>query len=253
MTTRLAPLLFAAAVLSTGGCISIPTSAEAKLSYSTEVSPWPAAPTCLNPSVMTGIAKEVLNGSRREVVIAGGANPISDEKWASYTPSLGNQKNSDRHTLFTTSCFSRSPGKPADCTGDGCRDIIDMDGYTWVGLSKIDAADCVPGPSNCSSTAAKAGGLLVVVTEKCHELVFEGEVIFLRGPNGEKAIMHATADGNPTTDVPLPAGWTLSKETLAAPLTVHPFGGGSACFYNIIRDSKQQSYHQLTYAAPQYP
>jgi hypothetical protein len=235
------------------GCVSIPTSKEANLSYSTEVSAWPASPTCLNPPVMSGIAKEVLNGSRREVVIAGGSNPISDERWPSYTPSLGNQKNSDRHTLFKTSCFSRSPGKPADCTGEACRDVIEMDGYTWVGLSKIDAADCVSSSSACDGTSAKPGGLVLVVTEKCHELVFEGEVIFLTGPDGQKAIMHATSDGVPTTDVLLPDRWTLRKETLAAPLVVHPFGGGDRCFYNVIRDAKLQSYHQISYSGATYP
>jgi hypothetical protein len=235
------------------GCTSIPTAKDAMISYSTEVSAWPASPTCLNPAVMTGIAKEVLNGSRREVVIASGSNAISDEKWSTYTPSLGNQKNSDRYTIFKTSCFSRSPGKPADCAGEACREIIEMDGYTWVGLSKIDAADCVPSASACDGTSAKPGGLLFVVTEKCHEMVFEGEVVFLAGPNGEKAIMHATADGVPSTDVSLPSGWTLTKETLAAPLIVHPFGGGDRCFYNVIRDSKLQSYHQLKYAGATYP
>jgi hypothetical protein len=235
------------------GCISIPTAKSAKVSYSTEVSAWPATPTCLNPPVMNGIAKEVLNGRLREVVIAGGSNPISDEKWASYTPSLGSQKNSDRHTLFATSCFSRSPGKPADCRGEACRDVIEQDGFSWLGLSKIDAADCVPSAGACAGTTAKPGGLLFVVTEKCHELVFEGDVIFLRGPAGEKAIMHATSDGVPTTDVVLPSGWTLTKETLTTPLAVHPFGGTDRCFYNIIRDSKLQSYHQLTYAGVTYP
>ncbi len=122
-----------------------------------------------------------------------------------------------------------------------------------VSYAKIDSADCVPSASQCEATGAKAGGLFVVVTEKCHELVFEGEVIFLQGPNGEKAVMHATSDGNPTTDVPLPAGWSLNRQTLAAPLTLHPFGGGDGCFYNVIRDSKLQSYHQFEYASPRYP
>jgi hypothetical protein len=235
------------------GCISIPTSAAAKISYATTVSPWPATVTCLNPPVMTGIAKEVLMGSRLEVVIASGPTPISDHAWATFTPSLGNRKNSDRHTLFARSCFSRSPGKPSSCVGEDCRDVISLDGYTWVGLSKIDAADCLPSASACSGTGANPGGLFVVVTEKCHELTFEGEVIFLRGPRGEKAIMHATSDGNPTTDVSLPEGWSLTKATLAAPLTLRPFGGGDACFYNVIRDSTLQSYHQFEYASSTYP
>ncbi len=235
------------------GCLAIPTSVEAKISYATTPSPWPASVTCLNKPVMDGIAKEVLNGRLRTVVIAGGDKAISDAKWETYTPSLGNQKNSDRHLLFGQSCFSRSPSRPADCTGDACREVIDMDGYTWIGLSKIDAVDCVPSASNCDGTSAKPGGLLFVVTRKCHELTFEGEVIFLSGPAGQKAVMHATADGVPTTDVVLPAGWSLTKETLGAPLVLHPFGGGDACFYNIIRDSKLQSYHQLAYASAAYP
>jgi len=36
--------------------------------------------------------------------------------------------------------------------------------------------------SACDGTTAEPGGLLLVVTRKCHELVFEGEVTFLNGP-----------------------------------------------------------------------
>ena len=241
------PLALGALVSS--ACLSIPTSSEAKLSYAASESPWPAAPVCLNdPGV--AVAREVLVGASRTVVVAGGDRAISPEAWASYTPSLGNRKNSDRHLLFTRSCFSRSPGTPASCTGDDCRQVIELDGYTWVALSKIEAADCIGG---CSNLEAKPGGLLVVVTRKCHELVFENEAYFLEGPNGERAVMHATADGQPTLDVSLPAGWSLKREVLASPLVLHPFGGGDECFYNVIRDHKLQSYHQLAYAGSQYP
>jgi hypothetical protein len=246
-----ARLCCALALVALSSCLSIPTSADAKLSYSTVESPWPQAPTCLN-SPGISMAKEVLYGKTRTVVIAGGSNPISDEKWASYTPSLGNQKNSDRFLEFKRSCFSRSPGKPVSCTGDECRDVIELDGYSWIGLSKIEAADCV-GEGGCNGTAANPGGLLFVVTRKCHELIFENEAWFLEGPNGERAVLHATANGTVNPDVKLPQGWTLKKETLATPLVVHPFGGGDECVYNIIRDHTLQSYHQLKYAKPQYP
>lgn len=233
-------------------CTSVPTSTDAKISYATVPSTWPATTECLNKTGVA-VAKEVLNGKLRTVVIAAGPNPISDDAWKTYTPSLGNQKNSDRFLLFSKSCFARSPSKLSDCVGEACSDVITMDGFTWVGLSKIEAADCVPSVSACDGTTAKPGGLLVVVTRKCHELIFEGEVTFLNGPRGERAVMHATADGNPTTDVTLPPGWALEKQTLTSPLVVHPFGGGDACFYNVIRDHKLQSYHQLAYASPQYP
>ncbi len=239
------------ALASMSSCLSIPTSADAKVSYAAVESPWPAMPVCLNREGVA-VAKEVLYGKTRTVVIASGSNAIPDEKWASYTPSLGNQKNSDRFLLFKRSCFSRSPGKPASCEGEACRDTIEMDGYTWIGLSKIEAADCI-GAGGCSSMGANPGALFVVVTRKCHELVFENEGWFLDGPNGERAIMHATANGTVNENITLPAGWTLKKEALVTPLVLRPFGGDDECFYNIIRDHALQSYHQFKYAKPQYP
>ena len=246
-------MMSAAVVALTFSCLSLPTAVGAGVSYSTEVSPWPSAVSCLNSEGTPTQAKEVLLGSRKTVVIAGGTNPISDADWARYTPSIGNQKNSDRHLLFGQSCFSRSPSRTVSCEGEACREIFELDGHTWVGLSKIEAADCVPGPSNCDGASAKPGGLLFVVTRKCHELTFENEAWFLTGPAGQRAIMHATANGMPTGDVSLPAGWSLKKEALTAPLRLRPFGGGDECFYNIIRDEKLQSYHQFEYGSARYP
>ena len=247
MIKTTAPLLLLTA------CLSIPTAKQAGISYEATVAAWPATPTCLNDPTPVGTAKEVLMGSTRTVVIAGGDHPITDAEWATYRPSFGNLKNSDRHLLFNRSCFSRSPDAPPDCQGAACRDVRRLDGHTWVALSRIDAADCVPSPAACNGTAVNPGGLLVVVTEKCHQLRFDGEVIFLDGPRGERAVMHATSDGAPTLDVVLPPGWSLRRETLAEPLVLEPFGGDGQCFYNIIRDSKLQSYHQVKFPGHTYP
>ena len=246
------PLAVAGVSAAVSGCFSIPTAAEAGVSYATEVSAWPADVECLNPSGVR-VAKEVLKGDIRTVVIAGGARAISDEAWARYTPSFGNIKNSDRHLLFGASCFARSPGTPADCRGDACRTIVELDGHTWVALSKIDAFDCLPADGGCSLSKIDPHHLAFIVTEKCHELRFSGEAVFLRGPDGEAAVMHATPDGHPTLAVRLPDGWTLTREALSGELVVHPFGGDGRCFYNIIRDELQQSYHQISYAKPFYP
>jgi len=245
--------LAALSALTLTSCFSLPTSQEAGVSYATVVSPWPTTTTCLNSPTPTGIAKEVLIGSARTVVIAGGDHPISDADWTNFNPGLGNKKTSDRHLLFTRSCFARSPSKSATCRGMECREIVDLKGHTWIGLSKIEAVDCLPNNDACSGTGAKPGGLLVVVTRKCHELVFEGQVRILHGPKGERAVMHATADGHPTTNVQLPTGWTLVEEMLTEPLVLHPYGGGDACFYNIIRDELQQSYHQIGFTGAKYP
>jgi hypothetical protein len=234
-------------------CVRLPTARDARVSFATDESVWRAQDGCLNKAAPTGFAKEVLMGSTRTVVIAGGPLPISDEDWTGFWPGPGNRKNSDRHLLFTRSCFARSPNRPAGCRGDDCREVVELRGHTWVALSRIEAADCLPTPAACDGTKAQPGSLLVVVTEKCHELVFEGPVFMLHGPRGERAVMHATADGHPTTNVTLPQGWTLTTETLPSPLVVHPFGGGDRCFYNIIRDHLEQSYHQLSFAGPTYP
>jgi len=241
-------------IASTIGCgPSIHPAREAGISYSTVPSTWPANPTCLNPKTPNGFAKEVLMSSVLTVVVGGGPNPISDADWATYSPSFGNVKNSDRHLLFSSSCFARSPGTPASCEGEACKRIVELDGHTWIGLSKIEAADCVPDANHCDGMAAKPGGLLFVVTRKCHELVFNGTVRILRGPKGEKAVMHSTPNGIVETNVTLPSGWTLTEEALTEPLVVHPFGGGDECLYNIIRDHKQQGYHQIGFAGSTYP
>jgi len=245
---------FVVAILAVAACRgSLPTAERAGVNYAAVPSPWPADRACINQERGAIVAKEVLMGRTKTVVVAGGANPIADDAWKTFAPGLFNRKNSDRHTLFTRSCFARSPDAPADCLGDACRRVVEHGGHSWVELSKIEAADCVPAAGACDPANVRAGQLAIVVTRKCHELVFEGRVILLRGPRGEEAVMHATADGVPTTDVPLPPGWELRQETLAAPLVLHPFGGGDACYYNILRDANTQSYHQFRYAGSDYP
>jgi len=231
----------------------LPSAERAGIHYAAVPSPWPADRACINQERGAIVAKEVLMGRTKTVVVAGGENPISDDAWEAYSPGLFNQKNSDRHTLITRSCFARSPEAPADCQAEACRRVVEKDGFTWVELSKIEAADCSPADGGCDPAHVRAGQLATVVTRKCHELVFEGRVLLLRGPRGEAAVMHATAKGVQTTNVTLPSGWQLRHETLAEPLVLHPFGGGDACYYNILRDEKRQSYHQFRYADPGYP
>lgn len=231
----------------------LPSAQRAGVHYAAAPSPWPAGRACMNPQRGAIVAKEFLMGRTKTVVVAGGANPISDEAWETFDPGMFNRKNSDRHTLFTRSCFARSPDAPADCTGEACRRVVGNGGHSWIELSKIEAADCTPAEGGCDPGNVRAGQLATIVTRKCHEIVFEGRVYLLSGPRGEAAVMHATADGVPTTDVALPPGWQLRAETLSAPLVLHPFGGGDACYYNILRDARTQSYHQFRYAAAGYP
>ena len=250
---RGAALLLALSLAITLGCSGPPNAKAAGIHYKTTPSPWPEDGICINQQRDAVIAKELLMGGTQTVVIAGGSNPISDQAWAMYLPGGFNQKNSDRHTLFTYSCLVRSPAVPLGCADETCRRVVEIDGYTWVELSKIEAVDCIPAAGGCDPSHVRQGQLAIAVTRKCHEMVFEGKAFLMHGPRGEEAIMHATSNGIPTAAVALPPGWTLRETFLEKPLVIHPFGGTGACFYNIIRDAKAQSYHQIRYAGPTYP
>jgi hypothetical protein len=235
------------------GCASIPSIEAAGVSYPTTPIAWPEAPECLNEET-PGMAKEVLMGATRTIVVAGGDNPISDVDWADFSPGFGNAKNQDRNLLFEESCFSRSPAAPASCEGDACRSEVEIKGYTWIELSQVLAIDCIPeGTADCGTQGVPEGALTVTVTRKCHEIVFEGDAWILSGPSGERAIMHATEAAEPTGDVSLPDGWTLEQTTLAEPFVLHPFGAEGDCYYNILRDHRVQAYHQFEFAGPSFP
>lgn len=62
-------------------------------------------------------------------------------------------------------------------------------------------------------------------------------------PSGENG------DSSPT----LPPLTSLRRESLEHPLVLSPFGGDGRCFYNIIRDEKLQSYHQIGYPREVWP
>jgi len=253
VTARVCSWRVLVVALGVHACASLPNAKDGVISYAAEPAAWPAAQVCLNKERGPIVAKEVMIGRTMTVVVAGGERPISDEAWVDFSPGWFNRKNSDRHTMFQRSCFIRSPDAAASCAGQSCARTVELNGYTWVELSKIEAVDCVPSTGSCDPAHVKPGQLAFVVTRKCHELVFEGSVFVLRGPRGERAVMHATADGTPTTEVALPEGWVLSAETLSEPLVLHPFGSGDDCYYNILRDERMQSYHQLAYSMPKYP
>lgn len=239
--------------LATSACLPFESSADAGVSYSTQTVQWDAEVECMEGGG-SGEAMEILNTDTFIVALAAGDNPLPRSEWDAFDPGRGWNKNSTRVLQFTDSCFARSPYAASDCEGDSCLDIVDVQGYTWVELSQILSIDCLPSGDACNPQKLGKGELAFIVTRKCHRITFDGEVIILSGPGGERAVMHAAADGSPpTTDVNLPEGWSLKRETLTEPLVIHPFGGDGECYYNVIRDELTQSYHQFSYAKSTYP
>lgn len=250
MTTNLVAL--GATLLVGGACgPNVPTSTEAGISYATTEIGWPADVDCVDDKDPT-VTKEMLSIESLLVVFAFGANAITDGEWNDYSPSPPFIKNSTRNLEFDETCFWRSPGTSRDCQGEECAIIVEHDDYTWMELAQIVAADCLPADAACA-LGGSDGHLTFLVTKKCQELVFRGDILELSGPDGERAVMHATADGTPDTTVELPSGWSLEERTLDEDLVVRPFGEGDECFANVIRDGKEQSYHQYRYAGASYP
>lgn len=247
--SRLPCLLLAPMV----ACLPFESSLDADLSYETVHVSWPEDTECINEED-PDIAKEIVIGDTLMVAVAGGDNPISDSEWADFRPGWGNRKNSTRNLQFDDSCFARSPWADEDCEGEDCATFVQVKDYTWIELAQIQAIDCLPSGETCNPERLKSGELAFIVTRKCHQITFSGEQFFLYGPYGEQAVLHASGGTEaPTTDVALPDGWSIEQETLDEPLTIHPFGGEGECYYNVIRDELQQSYHQIAYAGDTYP
>jgi hypothetical protein len=234
--------------------MTIPTSEEAGVSFQTTPSHRPEGSSCLNEAGEAGLAKELVNISSKVVVVNGDHNPMPDEEWNDYNPRLPWLKNINRNTMFSNHCFYRSPGIPADCQGDGCRTIQEIAGHTWIELSIIEAQDCIStGDAQCTSDTVDPSAILVTVTQKCHQIIFEEEIYQLRDPAGNLYVMHASDTMTPDLNPTLPDGWTLSVVTLDDPLEVLPFGGSDECYYNVLRDNLGQGYHQYFFVDEQYP
>ena len=234
-------------------CFPLRSSVDAGVSYRTVSVAWPQDTRCLNDE-NPETAKEIVIGDTLMVAVAGGDHPIPDSEWEDFSPGWGNRKNSTRSLQFDDSCFARSPHAAQGCVGEDCATVVAVKDYTWIELSQILAVDCRPDGGACNPQSLQPGELAMIVTRKCHRLTFVGQQIFLVGPQGEEAVLHASAgSAAPTTDVELPDGWSLERRTLDEPLTIHPFGGEGECYYNVIRDELEQSYHQIAYAGDTYP
>lgn len=209
-----------------------------------------AGPACLqvkDSSQNPAIAKELIDTGTGTVYIAGGSAPLTDAAWADYQPPDAIRKNTTRHLLFDSSCFLRSPSAPADCRGDGCLNEIRLDGHSWVELARAAQRRCLPDAAGCAAAHGRPGNLLATSLRKCQHLTFRGRIFDLTDGTGNRFVMHATGDGNPSADVALPTGWVLERRTLAEPLVVRP-ASAERCELVLVRDALDQSYHQYDFS-----
>ena len=226
-----------------------------EISYATVQTLMPDGASCAGGNEDSpGVAKEILNLETDYIYVAGGTNPMPDDVWANYGFRIPLLKNSTRSLMFNGSCFFRSPNAPADCEGEACFSIDEIEGYTWLNLTQVTGQSCFPDASGCRADVVDPGYISVNTIAKCHRVVFDGPTIYeLSDGKGNLYVMHATATGTPDLTATLPEGWTLTERTIDESLVLLPFGGGEDCYYNVVRDNLVQSYHQYAYSGDTYP
>ncbi|MEI6877395.1 MAG: hypothetical protein WCL50_19970, partial [Spirochaetota bacterium] len=138
MKKTLIPLtLTALALLTSCVSVSIPTAAQAGISFETKPEPLPADLEWGHRAV----AHEIINAKELLVVVSGGSNAISDAEWSKYNPPLPWMKNMERNLLFNQTFFMRSPNAPADARGDARYTFREISGHTWLELAQPVAVD----------------------------------------------------------------------------------------------------------------
>lgn len=203
------------------------------------------------------------------VYIDYGDNPITEEEWAVYTPSLGYLKNTPRNPEFNTENTFSSPGLPAPDV-----EIVTIDGYTWKFIAQIQSAmwpynhEIFPDTFNAyqaafAATTPPESAIKFSSNEKNQEMVFWAREddsplgapilrFFITDPWGNKYIMGA-AGVDDDADIPasfdatvLPEGWEKSTGYLEETLSLFPaYGSGNQAHYNLFRESSDNTFFQI--------
>ena len=147
-----------------------------------------------------------------------------------------------------------------DCGGDSASDecitintIKSLNDTTWGELALNACAAYYP--SNSTDVAlgpAPEGQVLVAPINKCQNMTFtETDAWILTDEWSNTYIMHAS--GANTTDAVdeaataavFPEGWSVEKVPLNGTFTISPrMTSAGECYYTIVRDSQDNSYHQ---------
>lgn len=227
--------------------LAVPTCEKIGLRYSTNKTKLP------DEIIWSQIvfAKELLNNLNKKVIVAGGNNPIDNQKWEQFKPFFPYQKNINRNLIFKKTSFIRSPDTDASCKNESCLRIINYKDYSWIELAKIVCMMYIP--SKVDTYNPPPGYLISTTINKCQAVFFEKEIYQLDDGRGNFYVMHAFESNGPRLDVDLPNNWTLKRINISEPLVLSPFGSNNECYFNILRDSLGQGYHQYIYADSYYP
>ncbi|KAL4540184.1 hypothetical protein Ndes2437B_g01485 [Nannochloris sp. 'desiccata'] len=200
-----------------------------------------------------------------------GDNPMTYDEFITYPSQVGIYSlNTPRNLQFSSNCFFKSPNAPMDCSNsdDSSAECItintikSLNNTTWGELALNACASYYP--SNSTDVVlgpAPAGQVLVAPINKCQNMTFtETNAWILTDEWKNTYIMHASG-ANTTEGVDaaaaaavFPPGWAVAKVPLNGAFTISPrMTSGGECFYTIIRDSQDNSYHQYGCGGGTFP
>ncbi|OAB57964.1 hypothetical protein AY600_07880 [Phormidium willei BDU 130791] len=208
-----------------------------------------------------------------------GDNEIPAQLWPDYEISLPYIKNTTRNLQFNESQFLASPGEPLGSTAY----ITTSDGYSWAFMSEAINTMWPYNQADYEGIAAQSsfhagsfvptplpGVVTVTANFKGQNLKFwaneDGvppgrpdavslDRYFVTDVWGNEYIMHASGQSEPSAVAQafnaaiLPEGWTKDVRQLSEDLILTPAEGADGTFhYVVIRDSADNSYHQIKWS-----
>lgn len=195
--------------------------------------------------------REIVYLSSMRFYTSAGQRPMSGDQWREYNPTFPWRRLPESHLLYEQSCLYRSPEAQESCEGEACFRLTGKADHTWLYTAHGRCTLCYPQDGACSpaSLLPPDGHVWAAEMEECLELVFQGEIIKLTDPWGNKFAMHASTVPESELDahlerLVLPEGWSVTRRTLQAPLRLKPRMVGGRCVHHRIRDAQGNSYHQ---------
>ncbi len=165
--------------------------------------------------------------------------------------------NTPRNLQFSSNCFYKSPNAPLNCTAGNCIvniAIPELNDTTWGELAANECAAYLPTSSTPVALGpAPNGTVLVSVISKCQNMTFTSSSVYVLTDEWDNHyIMHASG-GNTTelvaeaaANAVFPEGWSVKQVNISEPLTIYPnMQEDGACYYTIVRDSQDNSYHEI--------
>jgi hypothetical protein len=189
---------------------------------------------------------------------ASGDNKMTYDEFITYPAQVGPYKlNTPRNLQFSSNCFFKSPNEPIDCAPGECITnvaIPELNNTTWGELALNECSSYYPDSSiEIGLGAAPEGNILVSVISKCQNMTWTSDSIYVLTDEWSNVyIMHASGSNTAESleeavaNVALPEGWSVESVNITEPLTIYPrMVEDGSCYYTIVRDSQDNSYHEV--------